>query len=76
MAAFLHILKRDSSALAAPVIDAHRREAGARVTVVLLEGAIPPAPAPGITVRRLAAGDLDYSGLLDLIFDADHVLTW
>ena len=39
-------------------------------------GAVAPALGPDITVRRLAAGDLDYSGLLDLIFDADHVLTW
>jgi hypothetical protein len=29
-----------------------------------------------VTVRRLADGDLDYAGLLDLIFAHDHVVTW
>jgi hypothetical protein len=29
-----------------------------------------------VSVRRLAAGDLDYSQLLDLIFATDHVVTW
>jgi hypothetical protein len=46
------------------------------VTVVLLAGAVAPALAPDITVRRLADGDLDYSALLDLIFEADRVITW
>jgi hypothetical protein len=27
-------------------------------------------------VRRLAAGELAYPGLLDLIFAHDHVVTW
>jgi len=27
-------------------------------------------------VRRLADGDLDYSALLDLIFEADRVIAW
>jgi hypothetical protein len=44
--------------------------------VVLLDGAVaPPLPA-GATVRRLADGELDYPGLLDLIFAHDHVVTW
>jgi len=75
MAAFLHLLKADASPLAGPAIAAHRREPGARVTVVVLDG---PAPdlGPGVAVRRLAAGDLDYAGLLDLIFAADHVVAW
>jgi hypothetical protein len=76
MAAVLHLLKRDSPPLAAPVIDAMRRETEGPVTVVLLAGAMAPALAPDITVRRLADGDLDYSALLDLIFEADRVITW
>jgi hypothetical protein len=76
MATFLHLLKADSSALALPVIEQHRREPGARVTVVLLDAGAPgPVPA-GVAVRRLEPGDLDYPGLLDLIFASDHVLTW
>jgi len=27
-------------------------------------------------VRRLGPGDLDYAGLLDLVFAHDHVITW
>ena len=75
MAAVLHILKADAGTLAAPVIAANAAEPGARVTVVLLEATAPALPA-GVTVRRLAAGDLDYAGLLDLIFAHDHVVTW
>ena len=51
-------------------------EAKRPVTVVLLGGAVAPALAPDITVRRLGDGDLDYSALLDLIFEADRVITW
>jgi hypothetical protein len=76
MAGVLHLLKRDAPLLAAPVIDAMRREAKSPVTVVLLGGAVAPALAPDITVRRLGDGDLDYFALLDLIFEADRVITW
>ena len=76
MAGVLHLLKRDASPLAAPVITAMRRESEAPVTVVLLDGAVAPALAPDIIVRRLVDGDLDYSALLDLIFEADRVITW
>ena len=76
MAAFLHLLKADSAALAASVVGSNLREAGARVTVVLLEGAPAPTLPAGVAVRRLADGDLDYKGLLDLIFAHDHVITW
>jgi hypothetical protein len=76
MPTFLHLLKGDSSPVARSAIEAQRREPGARVSVVLLDGA-PPAPFPSdVSVRRLGDGDLDYSGLLDLIFAADHVVTW
>ena len=76
MAGVLHFLKRDAPPLAAPVIDAMRREAKSPVTVVLLAGTVAPALAPDITVRRLGDGDLDYSALLDLIFEADRVIAW
>ena len=76
MAAVLHLLKGDSAALAGPVIEAGLREAGAQVTVVLLDGAAAPALPAGTTLRRLAPGGLDYAGLLDLIFAHDHVIAW
>ncbi|HET8577557.1 MAG TPA: hypothetical protein VFO18_10690 [Methylomirabilota bacterium] len=76
MARFLHLLKRDSADLAVPVIEANSHEADAAVTVVCLDGAAPAGLPPGVTVRRLDAGDLDYAGLLDLIFEAEHVITW
>ena len=76
MAGVLHLLRRDSPPLAGPVIDAMGREVDAPVTVVLLAGAVAPVLAPDITVRCLADGDLDYSALLDLIFEADRVITW
>ncbi len=76
MARFLHLLKSDSAALAGLVIESNRREPGADVTVVLLDGGTPPTLPAGVRVRRLASGDLDYSGLLDLIFEHDHVVTW
>jgi hypothetical protein len=75
MARFLHLLKGDSAALAAPIIEANSREPGSAVTVVLLGGAAPAVLPPGVSLRRLGA-DLDYPALLDLIFEADHVMTW
>lgn len=74
MPSFLHLIKGDSAALAGAVIEANLREADVRVTVVLLDGA-PSLPA-GVAVRRLGPGDLDYAGLLDLVFAHDHVITW
>jgi hypothetical protein len=76
MAAFLHLIKGDSADMAAAVIEANRREPDARVTVVLLDRKAAPSLPAGVTVRRLADGDLDYAGLLDLIFTHDHVVTW
>ena len=76
MATFLHLIKGDSAALAGPVIEASLREADARITVVRLDGAAAPSLPAGVAVRRLAPGDLDYAGLLDLIFAHDHVITW
>ena len=77
MASFLHLLKADSpAALAASVIESNLAEPDGRVTVVLLDGAAVASLPAGATVRRLAAGELDYPGLLDLIFAHDHVVTW
>jgi len=76
MPTFLHLLKRDSACLAAPVIEANSREAGATVTVVLLDGAEAPTLPPTVRVRHLSASDLDYSALLDLIFESDRVISW
>lgn len=76
MATFLHLVKRDSAALAGAVIESNLREAGARVTVVLLDAAAAPSLPAGVSVRRLAPGDLDYASLLDLVFAHDHVITW
>jgi hypothetical protein len=76
MATFLHLLTTDASRLAVPVILENRREPGAGITVVLCDGSAAPALPAGITVRRLAEGDLDYASLLELVFAADHVISW
>ncbi len=73
MARFLHLLKRDSPTMAGAVVEQNRREAGAQVTVVLLDDDT-PAPAQ-VMVKRLGA-DVDYAGLLELIFASDHVVSW
>ena len=73
MARFLHLVKTDSPALAADVVERNRREPGAEVTVVLLDGTAPVPPE--VAVKRLGV-DLDYHQLLDLIFASDHVVTW
>jgi hypothetical protein len=76
MPSFLHLLKADSAALAGPIIAENCRQPGAEVTVVLLDGPGLPRVPPTVRVRRLAEGDLDYSSLLDLIFESDHVIAW
>jgi hypothetical protein len=76
MATFLHLLKADSAALAGAVIESNLRESDARLTVVLLDDTPAPVLPAGATVRRLAPGDLDYAGLVDLIFAHEHVITW
>ncbi|HYB40203.1 MAG TPA: hypothetical protein VEL75_00445 [Candidatus Methylomirabilis sp.] len=76
MTRFLHLLKGDSAPLAGAVISANGREPGAEITVVLLDATAPPALASSIRLRRLDGTDLDYSGLLDLIFESDHVVSW
>ena len=53
-------------------------ERGDRVIVVLLEGAAAgdPALAPGGTSVQRVPHDLDYSHLVDLIFQSDQVIAW
>ena len=76
MASYLHLLRADSAPVAASAIETSSREPGAQVTVVLLDGAAAPALPDGVRVRRLAHGDLDYAGLLELIFAHDRVVSW
>ena len=74
MPSFLHLVKADSPPLAQTVIEENARQPGARVTVVLLNGA-QVSPPTGAAIKRLGP-DLDYNALLDLIFESDHVVTW
>ncbi|HKZ06783.1 MAG TPA: hypothetical protein VJU81_15055 [Methylomirabilota bacterium] len=73
MARYLHLVGADANPLAAPVIA--RPEPGAEVTVVLLDGGAAPALPDGARVLRFGP-DVDYAALLDLIFEADHVIHW
>ncbi len=74
MATVLHLLKGAHLDLAGAVIGA-QLAAGDRVTAVLLPGASPPALPAAVALRHVPE-DLSYPELLDLIFTADHVLTW
>jgi len=76
MTTFLHLVKHDSIAAAAAVIEANAREPHATVTVVLLDAIPALALSEAVHVRRLAADDLDHSTLLDLIFESDRVVAW
>jgi hypothetical protein len=75
MAAVLHLLKGGDAGLSRTVVEQQLR-AGDTVTVGLLAGAAPPPDfPPGVRLRRIPE-DLSYAELLDLIFAADHVVTW
>ena len=74
MAAVLHLIKGSETALARAVLARNLRE-GDRVTVVVLPGGAGSGLPAGVTVRNLD-GDLSYDQLLELIFEADQVLTW
>jgi hypothetical protein len=52
-----------------------QRAPDATVTVVMLDGSAPPILPPGARLLRLGEG-LDHAGLLDLIFESDHVISW
>ena len=53
-----------------------RREADAPVTVVLLDGAGRPRSLPASRCAASAPAIWTTPRLLDLIFEADHVITW
>jgi len=74
MAAVLHLLKGSDTAVARAVLDRNLRD-GDRVTVVVLPGGVATGLPAGLAVRRLE-GDLSYAQLLELIFEADQVVTW
>ncbi len=74
MAAVLHLLKGGDTALARAVLDRSLRD-GDRVTVVLLPGGAEAGLPAGVAVRRLDA-DLSYAQLVELVFQADQVVTW
>lgn len=74
MAAVLHLLKAADATLARTMIE-RSLGAGDRVTVVLLPGAAAPPLPTGVAVHRVP-DDLSYDRLLELIFEADHVITW
>jgi len=74
MAAVLHLVKGPDATLARAVLDRNLRD-GDRVTVVILPGGAGAGLPAGVTVRRLD-GDLSYAQLLELIFEADQVVTW
>jgi hypothetical protein len=74
MARVLHLFTGKDASLASTVI-AGQLEAGDAVTIVLLHEAAPPTLPPAATVRRVP-DDASYAQLLELIFAADHVITW
>jgi len=74
MAAVLHLVKRSDATLARAVLDRNVRT-GDRVTVVVLPGGAGVGLPAGVTVRSLER-DLSYAELLDLVFEADQVVTW
>jgi len=74
MPTVLHLIKSADPALARAAIEQHVG-AGDRVTVALLPGGAALALPSSVTIHRVG-GDLSYSQLLDLIFQADQVLTW
>jgi len=74
MAAVLHLVKGSHATLARAVLDRNLRE-GDRVTVVVLPGGAGAGLPASVTVRSLDR-DLSYAQLLELIFEADQVVTW
>ena len=72
----LHLLKADSTPLAASVIAEVAGQPHSTVTVVVLDGSASPSLPPAVRLLRLGEDGLDYATLLDLIFAADHVAAW
>lgn len=74
MARALHLLRGDRAALVGEVVGG-QLAAGDEVTVVLLDGALPPPLPAGVVVRR-APAEVPWRELVELIFAADHVTAW
>lgn len=74
MARVLHLLGSGDAALAAAVI-ARQAADGDTVAVALLPGATVPALPRGLAARRVP-DELSHAALLELVFQADHVLSW
>jgi len=74
MAVVLHLVKGADTTLARTVLDRQVRD-GDRVTVVILPGGAAADLPAGVPICRLD-GDLSYAKLLELIFEADQVVTW
>jgi hypothetical protein len=74
MARMVHIFKGDHAAEAGAVISP-QVAAGDDVTVVLLAGTAPPALPAAVKIQRVPE-ETSYERLLELIFAADHVVTW
>jgi hypothetical protein len=74
MARVLHVFKGDHAAEALAVITP-QVATGDEVSVALLAGAEPPALPGGITIHRVPE-EASYERLLELIFEADSVVTW
>ncbi len=74
MARVAHIFKGDHAAEAGAVIAA-QIAAGDEVTVALLADTAPPTLPAGVKIQRVPE-ETSYEHLLELIFAADHVVTW
>jgi hypothetical protein len=74
MGRVLHVLKGVELTLALATIRGHAA-GGDEVTVALLPGAPLPALPPAVRAIRVP-DDASWTQLLELIFDADQVVTW
>jgi hypothetical protein len=74
MARVLHLVKSADHTIALATI-ARQLEAGDAVTVAVLPGGTAPALPGGVALRRVP-DELSWEALLDLVFGADHVVTW
>jgi predicted transcriptional regulator len=74
MARVLHVFKGPHPGEAVAVITP-QVAAGDEVTVALIGGVTPPPLPAGVSVVRVPE-QASYDGFLELIFAADHVVTW